>query len=160
MARRGPEQRRRRVPTNSPAALICDTGALIDFLVESAPDHDLFRTAINRARTRYVPGLVLAELDYFLRDEREAMRVFVEDLARGAFTYAPPSMGQLSRAMDVDRQFADLGLGLVDASIVALAESLGIRRLATRDVRHFGAVRLRDGRSFDLVVLPTRPDRS
>ena len=148
------------MPRDSPAALICDTGALIDFLVESAPDHDLFRTAINRARTRYVPGLVLAELDCFLRDEREAMRVFVEDLARGAFTYAPPSMGQLSRAMDVDRQFADLGLGLVDASIVALAESLGIRRLATRDVRHFGAVRLRDGRSFDLVVLPTRPDRS
>lgn len=36
--------------------------------------------------------------------------------------------------------------------VVALAESLGIRRLATRDVRHFAAVRLRDGRAFDLVV--------
>jgi len=36
---------------------------------------------------------------------------------------------------------------------VALAESLGIRRLATRDVRHFAAVRLRDGGSFELVVL-------
>jgi predicted nucleic acid-binding protein len=45
----------------------------------------------------------------------------------------------------VDRRFADLGLGLVDGSVVALAESLGIRRLATRDVRHFAAVRLCDG---------------
>jgi predicted nucleic acid-binding protein len=62
--------------------------------------------------------------------------------------------------MEVDRRFADLGLGLVDGSIVALAESLGIRSLATRDVRHFGAVRLRDGGAFELVVRPTDPDPS
>jgi predicted nucleic acid-binding protein len=146
------------VPAGSAAALICDTGALIDYLVESAPDHRLFRDAIDQARTRYVPGLVLAEVDYFLRDERGAMQVFMQDLARGAFTYAPPTIGQLSRAMDVDRRFGDLGLGLVDSSVVALAESLDVRRLATRDVRHFAAVRLRDGRPFELVVRPTVPD--
>jgi predicted nucleic acid-binding protein len=148
------------VPAGSAAALICDTGALIDYLVESAPDHERFRQAIDQARTRYVPGLVLAEVDYFLRDERRAMQVFMQDLARGAFTYAPPTVGQLSRAMEIDRRFADLGLGLVDGSVVALAESLGIRRLATRDVRHFAAVRLRDGRSFDLVVQPIDPDNN
>jgi len=148
------------VPAGSAAAIICDTGALIDYLVESAPDHRLFHDAINRARTRYVPGLVLAEVDYFLRYERGAMQVFMQDLVRGAFIYAPPNVGQLSRAMDVDRRFADLGLGLVDSSIVALAELLGVRRLATRDVRHFTAVRLRDGRSFDLVVHPAHPDNS
>jgi predicted nucleic acid-binding protein len=146
------------VPAGSAAAIICDTGALIDYMVESASDHERFRKAIDQARTRYVPGLVLAEVDYFLRDERRAMQVFMQDLARGAFTYAAPTVGQLSRAMEVDRRFADLGLGLVDGSIVALAESLGIRRLATRDVRHFAAVRLRDGRSFELVVHPTDPD--
>jgi predicted nucleic acid-binding protein len=146
------------VPVGSAAALICDTGALIDYLVESSPDHGRFRTAIDQARTRYVPGLVLAEVDYFLRDERRAMQVFMEDLTRGAFTYAPPTVGQLARAMEVDRRFADLRLGLVDGTVVALAESLGIRRLATRDVRHFAAVRLRDGHPFELVVLPTNPD--
>lgn len=144
----------------SSAALICDTGALIDYLVESAPDHRLFRTAIDRARTRYVPGLVLAEVDYFLRDERSAMQMFMQDLASGAFTYAPPTLGHLARAMELDRRYADLGLGLVDSSLVALAESLDIRRLATRDVRHFAAVRLRNGRSFELVVNPTDPDNS
>ena len=148
------------MPAGSAAALICDTGALIDYLVESAPDHRLFRNAIDQARTRYIPGLVLAEVDYFLHDERRAMQVFMQDLGRGAFTYAQPTVGQLSRAMEVDRRFEDLALGLVDGSIVALAESLGIRRLATRDVRHFAAVRLRDGRSFELVVHPTDPDKS
>ena len=144
----------------SAAALICDTGALLDYLVASAPDHRLFRDALLRARTRYVPGLVLAEMDYFLRHERRAMNAFVRDLARGAFTYAPPGLDQLRRAMEVDDRYADLGLGLVYASIVVLAEDLGIRRLATRDVRHFGAVRLRDGAAFELVVVPTSPDPS
>jgi hypothetical protein len=44
---------------------------------------------------------------------------------------------------------------------VALAELHGVYRLATRDVRHFAAVRLASGRTFDLVVvLTTEPDRS
>jgi len=148
------------VPAGSAAALICDTGALIDYLVKSAPDHRRFRRAIDQARTRYVPGLVLAEVDYFLRDERRAMQLFMQDLARGAFTYAPPSVGQLSRAMEVDARFADLRLGLVDASVVALAELLGVNRLATRDVRHFAAVRLAGGHAFELVVHPTDPHES
>jgi predicted nucleic acid-binding protein len=144
----------------STASLICDTGALLDYLVKSAPDHERFREVIDRARTRYVPGLVLAELDYFLGDERPAMRAFMRDLAHGAFTYAPPRADQLARAMVIDEHYADLGLGLVDASVVALAEDLGIRRVATRDVRHFAAVRLNDGTAFELVVYPSRPDES
>jgi hypothetical protein len=63
------------VPAGSAAALICDSGALIDYLVERALDHRLFRIAIDQARTRYVLGLVLAEVDYFLRDERGAMQL-------------------------------------------------------------------------------------
>lgn len=144
---------------SSAPALICDTGALLDYLVESAADHQRFRDAIDSARTRYVPGLVLAEVDYFLRGERAAMRALMDDLARGAFTYVPPTLDQLVRAIKIDERFADLGLGLVDASIVALAESVAVRRMATRDARHFGTVRLRDGSLFDLVVRPTDPDR-
>jgi len=143
----------------STAAVICDTGALLDYLVATAPDHRPFREAIDRSRARYIPGLVLAEVDYFLREERHAMRALMRDLARGAFTYAPPTLALLERAMDIDRQYADLGLGLADASVVALAEELGVYRLATRDLRHFNAVRLRGGRGFELVVHPRRPDR-
>jgi hypothetical protein len=60
--------------------------------------------------------------------------------------------------MEIDRRYADLQLGLVDSSIVALAEELGVHRLATRDVRRFSAVVLRGGKRFDLVVHPTRPE--
>jgi uncharacterized protein len=147
------------VAAGSTAALICDTGALLDYLVKSAPDHERFRLAIDRARTRYVPGLVLAEVDYFLRDQRKAMKALADDLVRGAFTYAAPTLDQLARAMEIDRQYRELGLGLVDASVVVLAGDLGVRRLATRDVRDFAAVRLQDGSVFELVVYPENPDR-
>jgi predicted nucleic acid-binding protein len=60
--------------------------------------------------------------------------------------------------MEVDRRYADLRLGLVDGSVVALAESLGVPRLATRDARHFTVAQLRDGGAFELVVHPTNPD--
>ncbi|MBI4517640.1 MAG: PIN domain-containing protein [Deltaproteobacteria bacterium] len=141
----------------SQPAVICDTGALVDYLVESAPDHRVFRAAIDAARARYIPGLVLAEIDYFLRAERQAMRSLIADIRRGAFIYAPPTDAQLSRAIAIDAAYADLQLGLVDATIVALADELDLRRLATRDVRHFSAVRLADGRAFDLVVIPAMP---
>jgi predicted nucleic acid-binding protein len=132
--------------------LICDTGALIDYLVATSPDHGMFRKAIDAAGTRYVPGLVLAEVDYFLREERRAMAALLADLERGAFTFAPPTLPLLQRAMAIDLHHADLKLGLVDASLVALAEVLGVTRVATRDVRDFRAVRLHDGRSLELVA--------
>ena len=135
-------------------AILCDTGALLSYLDARAPDHRVYRRAIDDARARFVPGLVLAEVDYFLRDDRPAMRAFVADLARRAFLYSPPTDGQLARAMEVDAAYPSLGLGLVDATIVALAEETGITRIATRDVRHFSAVRLADGRAFEFVALP------
>jgi predicted nucleic acid-binding protein len=136
-------------------ALLCDTGALLSYLDARAPDHAAYRVAIESARARYVPGLVLAEVDYFLRDDRDAMRAFIEDVDRRAFIYAPPTDTQLVRAMQVDASYPSLELGLVDASIVALAEELGVVRIATRDVRHFSVVRLGNGRSFELVVTPS-----
>jgi hypothetical protein len=59
---------------------------LLDDLVESAPDHRRFRKTIDQGRTRHVPGL--AEVDCFLRDERQGIQLLTQDLVCGAFTYA------------------------------------------------------------------------
>ena len=87
------------------------------------------------------------------------MAALMTELSRGAFTFAPASLPLLTRAVEIDRAYKKLRLGLVDASIVALAERVGVTRIATRDVRHFSAVRLRDGRPFEFAVVPSDPDR-
>jgi hypothetical protein len=53
-----------------------------------------------------------------------------------------------------------LRLCIADASLIALAEQLGVRRVATRDVRDFGAVTFPDGSTLELEVDPSDPDRS
>jgi uncharacterized protein len=141
-------------------ALLCDTGALLSYLDAKAPDHRAYRKAIDDARARYVPGLVLAEVDYFLQGDRPAMRAFIRDVERRSFIYAPPTDGQLARAMQIDAAYPALRLGLIDASVVALAEEVGVVRIATRDLRDFSAVRLSDGRAFELVVRPVAHRRA
>lgn len=47
--------------------------------------------------------------------------------------------------------YSDLGLGVVDASVVALAERLDVPRVATFDHRHFSVVRPSHVEAFELV---------
>jgi hypothetical protein len=48
-------------------------------------------------------------------------------------------------------QYADLGLGLVDASVVAVAERYQTATLATLNHRDFGVVRPRHVDAFELL---------
>jgi predicted nucleic acid-binding protein len=49
-------------------------------------------------------------------------------------------------------RYADLGLGGVDASVVAVAERLGETEVATLDRRHFGVIKPRHTERF--ILLP------
>lgn len=51
--------------------------------------------------------------------------------------------------------YADLGLGTVDASVVAVAERLDVRTLATLNTRDFSVVRPAHAEAFELVPRPT-----
>jgi predicted nucleic acid-binding protein len=55
--------------------------------------------------------------------------------------------GPLVAALDDN----DKELGAVDASVVAIAERLGVREIATLDRRHFSVVRLRHADVFSIV---------
>ena len=56
-----------------------------------------------------------------------------------------------ARVVELLGTYRDLGLGLVDASLVAVAERLGITQLATLDQRHFRAVRPSHVDAFELI---------
>ena len=49
-------------------------------------------------------------------------------------------------------RYIDLPLGLVDAAVIAIAERLGLREVATVDHRHFRIVRPRHVEAFPSLV--------
>ncbi len=89
-----------------------------------------------------VPAPVIPEVDHFLgvRLGGKARRVFYESLAGGHFFIADLPAAGYARVTALDRQFSSLELGFVDAAVLAIAESLDVRRIATTDRRDFGAV--------------------
>ena len=129
--------------------LILDTGG---WLYALAGD-EAYAKALKDARPAIVPGLVLAEVDWHLRKRREDMAQLLREVTQGAYAYEPVTLEDVERAAQVDKKFADLGLGIVDASIVALAERLDVRRILTID-GDFAAVRMgkRWSKGFELVV--------
>jgi hypothetical protein len=49
-------------------------------------------------------------------------------------------------------EYRDFDLGPADASVIAVAERLGVRRILMVDERDFGAVRSADGEAFVLAA--------
>jgi uncharacterized protein len=55
------------------------------------------------------------------------------------------------RIVELMRQYADNGIGFVDASVVAVAERLNVRTVLTLDRRHFGAIRPRHCTALEIL---------
>ena len=62
-----------------------------------------------------------------------------------------PLAGDWERIAGLVEEYADLPLGGIDASVVALAERVGTSCVITLDRRNFTAVRPRDGKPFELL---------
>ena len=88
-----------------------------------------------------VPVCVLVEVEYLLRPWPEAFRSLLAEFALGGFELLELPTPWLLRAGELLDRYADLPLGLVDATVVAATEMLGELKLATLDRRHFSVVR-------------------
>ncbi len=133
--------------------LILDTGPLLAALDAADPEHESCSTLVTSSREDLVvPTLVLGELDYWCtrRLTLEAWLVFLGDVVAGAYRVEPPSAADLERCAELQERYRDLNLGVVDASVIALAERLGEPKVATLDDRHFRVVRPRHVTAFEL----------
>lgn len=90
-----------------------------------------------------VPTLVITEVVYLIgsRLGSDAEVRFLGDLASGDFDIAPVEPADWLRIAELVHRYRDLPLGTVDASVVTVAERLGVERVATIDRRHFSVVR-------------------
>jgi predicted nucleic acid-binding protein len=105
------------------------------------------------ARPLLVPTLVVTEVAYLLGDRigPHAEVAFARSLERGELLVEPVLDSDWSRIAELTDQYADLPLGIVDASVVALAERRDLDTIATLDHRHFATVKPRHVEAFTLV---------
>ena len=139
--------------------IIADTGGLLRALARTSaggPNFPDYEAVLTSARLVVVPGLVLAEVDYFLRENRAAMRKLVADVfdRRTRYEYELPLASDIVRALELDAKFRNLRMGLVDGTVAAVAERRQIYRVLTTDRRDFGAIRIGPRFTQSLDLLP------
>jgi predicted nucleic acid-binding protein len=125
-------------------ALVLDTGPILALLDAGDPAHERAVAMVEEVNEDLVlPTCVLVEVDYWAHKllGEETWSIFVEDVASGAYRLEPLLLDDLQRAAELERDYADLDLGLVDASVIALCERLGETKVATLDRRDLSVVR-------------------
>ena len=133
---------------------VVDTGPLVAAAYRRDRAHRLAATLLtDMGRDALVPQPVVVETDQLLRARlgSNAARAFLRSIADGELSVAYLTPGLLREAVSVDARFADLDLGLVDASVMVVARRKAIPVL-TFDFQDFRAAPRPDGTAWPLLV--------
>ncbi len=123
--------------------ILVDTGVLIA-IADRRDAHHAECVAFAEGfegRLKILPTVVTETawmLERYLSPEAEAG--FLVSVAAGQLDLVAMERRDLARMADLVRKYADFPLGTVDASVIAVAERLGLAEVATLDRRHFAAV--------------------
>ena len=129
--------------------IVVDTSVILAFMNSGDSHHvAVSRWMAEETQDLATTPLIVAETDHLVaaRGGPQALSALRRDLVSGAYLvdWWPQAMGAAVKVAD---RYADMALGLADASLVALADRLGTFRIATLDERHFRAVRPLSGAS-------------
>jgi predicted nucleic acid-binding protein len=134
--------------------MIVDTSALLAYFDSREPDHAAVAAVIDAATEPLVVSpYVVAELDYLIltRHGSTAEQAVLEELASGAWELATMPRDALATAAEIVRRYADVTIGVADASNIVLAQQHNTRRIATLDHRHFTVLRFADGSAPEIL---------
>jgi predicted nucleic acid-binding protein len=136
------------------AVVLVDTGPLVALFDPSDAQHATCTKALARLeRQRLVTSLaVITEATYLLDFSGRAQRALLDFVAKGAVEIANLDAPAIERASTLMAKYEDLPMDFADATLVVLAESLGMTTIFTLDRRDFGIYRL--GRR-KLTLLPS-----
>ena len=134
--------------------IVADTGPLYALIDRSDSWHRRVKSWwASQPRSIVVPVTVLPEVCYLLQTRISALaeQAFVQAVADGQFLTEPLEPEDVARAAALMLEYADLPLGFVDATVIAIAERLGARDVLTTDRRHFNVIRPKHVKSLTLV---------
>jgi predicted nucleic acid-binding protein len=105
--------------------VLVDTAPVVAAIHSGDSAHEMARTVMRKLRRNAVlPSPVLVEADHLIRARSGPMaaRLFLRAVARGHHEVAYMTANLLRRATELDDKYADLRLGFVDTSVMAIAE--------------------------------------
>ncbi|MDE2980647.1 MAG: PIN domain-containing protein [Gemmatimonadota bacterium] len=126
--------------------IVADTSAMLALLDARSVTHVAMVEVFRSFRREWVlPWAILPELDHMVpsRIGPAVAQAFRVDLAKDLYTVEWGGRSDLQRALELHRTYRDRALGLVDGVVMAVAERLEARAIATLDLRDFGAVTLK-----------------
>ncbi len=132
--------------------LLLDTGFIYALADRDDAWHERAREYFERVReVCVVPAPVIPEVAYLVRQrlgpDRE--RRFIASLAHGELDVEAIGLADYRRCLALMQQYGEIGF--VDASVVAVAERLRLRVIATTDRRHFRRIKPSHAAAFELV---------
>ena len=133
--------------------MIIDTSALFALFRTDDPDHAAVSDTVESAGVLIVSPYVVAELDYLIRARvgQWAEISALGELSSGAFELPSLQAADLWACAGLVERYANLDIGVADASLVVLADRFGTHTICTLNRRHFSAIRTLDGRHFEVV---------
>ena len=136
-------------------ALVVDTGVLYAAADTRDGDHDACSELLetHSPGELLVPATVITESAWLIADRLgdPAEQAFIASIAAGEVTAEPLITSDWARIAELLATYDDLHLGLVDASVIGLAERLNIITIATLNHRDFRVVRPQHIEVFELV---------
>ena len=100
-----------------------------------------------------MPATVSAEVCYLLREPRgtDSEAAFLRLFPAGKLVPVDVTTADYERMAELVELYADWPLGGTDASLIAIAERLGVTKVATLDRRHFGPIQPSHVEGFTLL---------
>jgi predicted nucleic acid-binding protein len=135
-----------------PVIAIIDSGPLYAAVDADDDDHSRCLEVLQRADLELVvPALVVAEVTYLVGRRLGAATeaAFLRGLS--VVEVEAPAVEDWPAVAGLVERYGNFPLGGTDASVAVLAERLGTDLIVTLDRRHFGAIRMKNGRPFTLL---------
>jgi hypothetical protein len=132
--------------------LLLDTGAFVALVDRSERRHrDCVAVLDEWSGPIVTTEAVLTETLYLVGPRRQAQKLCLEFVLRGAFALIPQSQASLRRASVLMERYRNVPMDYADATLVALGEELGTDLVFTLDRRGFSTYRLNQRRAFQVL---------
>jgi predicted nucleic acid-binding protein len=135
--------------------ILIDTGVILAVADASDVDHERCEDLLGdyRPEELLVPATVIVESSWLIEDRLgpRAEAAFLRAIVSHELKRVDLADRYWERIAELVETYSDLRLGLVDASIVALAERLRVTTIATLNHRDFTVVRPAHVQAFDLL---------